>query len=370
MNSRKAAVLLVSALAVLSTACKKGESAEAATPDSTPAVTLGANDIATASRTTLRAGVPLSGALTPKISVSVGAPIAEQVAQMLVEEGQAVREGQVIARFRDEVLRAASASANAEMASARTTVSLAVAESTRAVTLFAEGAIAQRDRDNAVLGLESARARYALAQSQATAAADRLETASLKAPVSGIVSKRHAQAGDRVDFGKPVVDIVNNSVLQLEASVEARWIGDLRVGRPVKLTVTGLDSDSITGRIARINPVADPATRQVRVYVEVPNNGRLVGGLYVSGHAVTREVPDAVAVPKAAIRVEGTAGETVVYVVASGRLSRRVVQLGVEDATRGLVQVTSGVQAGESVIVGPVEGLSDGMRVEVGGGAR
>lgn len=365
--NRHIAVTMVSALLVLAACGKTDENSGVAVAEETgPAVTLGANDLATARGTTLRAGVALSGALTPKVNIVLGAPIAEQIAEMFVDEGNAVQAGQPLARFRDDVLRAAAASATADLASARTNVSLAAAESTRAVALFAEGAIAQRDRDNALLAIQTARARHALAESQAASASDRLATATLRAPVSGIVSKRHAQAGDRVDFGKPVLEIVNTSVLELEASVEARWIGDLRVGRPVILSVTGMAAqDSIVGRIARINPVADPATRQVRVYVEVQNNGRLVGGLYVSGHAITREVKDAVAVPKAALRTEGTPQENVVYVVASGRVSRRVVQLGVEDVMRGLVQVT-GVTAGESVIVGPVEGLAEGTRVEVG----
>jgi len=358
------------ALLLAATACGgKQETAAAAEAGEAPTVTLGANDIATAITVRLVAGVPISGPLTPKVSVTVGAPLAEQLVEMLVNEGDVVRQGQPIARFRDDVLRSASLSAQAEVATARTQLRVAEAESTRANALFAEGAISQRDRDNAYLGMESARSRQALVTSQAAGAADRLETATVKAPVSGVVSARHAQAGDRVDFGKPVLDIVNTSVLQLEASVEARWLAELRVGRPVKLTVTGLDGE-ITGRIGRINPVADPATRQVRVYVEVPNsNGRLVGGLYVSGYAVTREVPNAVAVPKAAIRTEGTEGKPVVYVVTGGRIARREVQPGIEDAGGQLVEVT-GVSAGDSVVVGPVDGLTEGMRVEAGASAR
>ena len=77
------------------------------------------------------------------------------------------------------------------------------------------------------------------------------------------------------------------------------------------------------------------------------------------------EVRDVVAVPKAAVRVEGSEQQNVVYVVASGRITRKVVQTGVDDSERGLVQVT-GIDAGDSVIIGPVDGLADGMRVDVG----
>lgn len=370
MNARLKLVLSVSMLAAVA-ACggKQNEHAgQAVAEESAPAVMLGASDLAIATSTTLRAGVALSGPLAAKQTVVLGAPLAEQVAEMYVDEGQSVRQGQPVAKFRDDVLRAAAASSAAELATARTNVSVAAAESTRAVALFAEGAIAQRDRDNALLGLETARSRFALAQSQATSASDKLETATLRSPITGVVSSRVAQAGDRVDFGKPVMTIVNNSVLQLEASVEARWLSDLAVGRPVRLVVTGIQ-DSIAGRIARINPIADAATRQVRIYVEVPNRGNLVSGLYASGYAVAREVRDAVAVPRTAIRTEGTSQESVVYVVRAGKIARRVVHTGIEDATRGLVQV-SGVSAGDSVVVGPVEGLGEGTRVEVARGGR
>lgn len=358
--------MLALASAVTLTAC--GGKKDAATPASAttlPAATLGASDLAAATRTSLIEGVPLSGPLAPKVSNVVGAPIAEQLVEVFVNEGDAVRQGQPIARFRDDVLRAAALSAHADLQTATTQVRIAAAESTRAEALFAEGAIARRDHDNALLALETARSRAALSTSQATNADDRLETATVKAPVSGVVSLRSAQAGDRVDFGKPIMTIVNNNVLQLEASVEARWLRELRVGRPVSLTVASMP-DTIIGRISRINPTADPATRQVRIYVDIPNPGTLVGGLYASGRALVREAKDAVAVPRTAVRREGTSGDAVVYVVASGVIARRPVTLGVEDADRGLVQITRGVEVGEQVIVGPVDGLADGMRVDVG----
>jgi RND family efflux transporter MFP subunit len=362
-------VLALAAVAVLAACGGKKDTANAASASTVAVATLGASDLVPATRTNLVEGVPLSGPLAPKVSVVIGAPIAEQLVEMFVNEGDAVRQGQPIARFRDDVLRANALSARADLQTATTQVRVAAAESTRAETLFAEGAIARRDHDNTLLALESMRSRAALSASQAAASDDRLETATVKSPVAGVVSLRSAQAGDRVDFGKPIMTIVNNTVLQLEASVEARWLSELRIGRPVALTVASMP-DTIIGRISRINPTADPATRQVRIYVDIPNPGALVGGLYASGRALVREARNAVAVPRTAVRREGTNGEPVVYVVVSGVIARRPVTLGIEDTDRGLVQITKGVEAGEQVIVGPVDGLADGMRVDVGQKAR
>jgi membrane fusion protein (multidrug efflux system) len=365
MATMRLAALLIP---VVVAACGGGGDASAAATEGV-SVTLGASDLAAATTATLRAGVALSGALEPKVIVDVGAPLAEQLRDVFVNEGERVAVGTPLVRFRDDVLRAAAASARADVARARAGVSVAVAESTRAQTLLAEGAIAPRDRDNALLAVDQARAQFALAEAQQANAEDRLDNSVVKAPVAGVVSRRLVQAGDRVDFGKPLMTIVNTSVLQLEASVEARWIASLRVGRPVRLTVTGVVHDTILGRIARINPTADPATRQVRIYVDVPNSGNLVGGLFVSGRALLEEVRDAVAVPRSAVRYEGEERTPAVYAVVQGRIMRRVVEVGVEDPDQDLVQIRSGVAPGDVLVVGPVDALADGTKVEVPGAA-
>jgi RND family efflux transporter MFP subunit len=149
--------------------------------------------------------------------------------------------------------------------------------------------------------------------------------------------------------------------------VPTEWLAELRVGRPVLLTVAQLDSSEVSGRISRINPTADPATRQIQIYVDVPNpRETLVGGLFVSGRVLTREVAGAVAVPRPAVRYEGEARTPYAYVVDRGKLARRQVGVGVGDDAQALVEITSGVGAGDTVIVGPVEGLSDGTPIRIG----
>jgi len=328
--------------------------------------TLNAADVTVARRATLRSGIPLSGALEPKVRTTVGAPMAEQLVEMYVNEGDRVDSGQRLAKFKDQVLQAAAAYANTDVATQRMNVRVAEAESARAVALFAEGAIAQRDRDNALAALEGAHSRLSLAISQAATAEDRLKSATVTASAAGVVSKRYVQAGDRVDNGKPILELVDTRVLQLSASVPTEWLNELRIGRPVVLTVAQLDSAQVSGRISRINPTADPATRQIQIYVDVPNPRQtLVGGLFVSGRVVTKEVAGAVAVPRAALRYEGESRTPVVYVVAGGRISKRQVGVGIADDDVGLVEITRGVAAGDTAVIGPIEGLVDGTPVAV-----
>ncbi len=330
--------------------------------------TLNAADVAVAQRANLRTGIPLSGALEPKVRFTVGAPMAEQLVEMYVNEGDRVDSGQRLAKFKDQVLQAAAAYANSDVASQHLNVRVAEAESARAVALFAEGAIAQRDRDNALAALENAHSRLSLAVSQAANAEDRLKSATVTASAAGVVSKRYAQAGDRVDNGKPILELVDTRVLQLSASVPTEWLPELKIGRLVSLTVAQLDSAPVSGRISRINPTADPATRQIQIYVDVPNaREALVGGLFVSGRVVTKEVAQAVAVPRAAVRYEGENRAPFVYVVSAGKLARRPVGVGIVDDDAGLVEITRAVAAGDTVVVGPIEGLTDGTPVAIGG---
>jgi len=355
--------------AALSTAC--GGKTDGAQAENAPVkIMLGASDVSAALRTTVQSGVPVSGALEPKVDITVGAPLAEQVLEMFVDEGQTVQQGQPLLRFKDEVVRATANSARADVATQRMQVSIAVAESTRSEALLREGAVSPRDRDNVVLALNVARGRLALAEAQAASAEDRLATSTLRAPAAGVISKRFLQAGDRVDMGKPVLAIVDTRVLQLTASVPIENVGQLRLGLPVSLRAAQLDSTRVTGRISRINPTADPATRQVRVYVDIPNAARrLVGGLFVSGRVLTREAANVVAVPLTALRYEGDARTPVVYVIAQGKVARRIVGVGIADEDRRLAQITAGVQAGDIVVVGPIEGLVDGGPVEILGQA-
>ena len=374
-SSGRWSAALVLAAAAVAAGCGAKRAADGAQATETPSAdrgvaTLNPADVALAQRATLRTGIPLSGALEPKVRVTVGAPMAEQLVEVYVNEGDRVQAGQPLAKFKDQVLQAAAAYANSDVGTQRVNVRVAEAESARAVALFAEGAIAQRDRDNALAALEGARSRLSLAISQAANAEDRLHSAVLAAPVAGVISKRYAQAGDRIDNGKPVFEVVDTRVLQLTASVPTEWLPELKIGRVVSLTVAQMDSAPVSGRISRINPTADPATRQIQIYVDVPNpRETLVGGLFVSGRVVTQEAVRTVAVPAAAVRYEGEDRTPYVYAVSRGRIARRRVGVGISDGDAGLVEITRAVAAGDTVLIGPIEGLADGTPVAIGAAA-
>jgi RND family efflux transporter MFP subunit len=225
--------------------------------------------------------------------------------------------------------------------------------------LFREGAVAQRDVDLAEAQLHAAEAAAAAAQKA-------LDDATVGAPDDGVIATRFVQAGDRVGDGDPLFRLVNTSELEFSASVPTEALDRIRAGDAVSLSVSGVDGGSVTGRIARVNAAVDAATRQVKVYVNVPNRGRrLAGDMFASGRILLGAVKGAASVPAAGVRQGG--GAEYAWVVAAGRLEKRPVTTGVRDETQELVEVKSGLREGERVIVSPIEGLVDGQAVRVAG---
>lgn len=311
---------------------------------------LAPSDVATARVADLAAGVPVSGTLTPGLEARVTSPFDDVLESVVAREGDRVAKGQVLARFRPT-------SYDADVASARAQLKSAQADHERMQNLFKEGAVSQRD-------VESAEAAWRAAQAGEAFAARRAADAVVRAPFAGVVATRSAQTGDRVGAGEPLFVIADTRELEFEATVPSEYVALVRPGAAVRLTVTGAAGD-IAGRVARVNTTADPATRQVKVYVRVPNGaGKLVGGLFASGQVLTREARSALAVPTEAVRDGEPAW---VFVVEGGKLAKRTVRTGVRDESHDLVEVLEGLKAGETVVTGTLAGLTEGQTVRVSG---
>jgi RND family efflux transporter MFP subunit len=336
----------------------RNEVADASARKGAPADTalLAAADVAVATRMDLSAGVPVSGPLAPGWRAHVTSPSDDVVQDVLVREGQRVGKGQALARFRMGSVEADAASAHAALKSA-------AADWERQKNLLKEGAVSERD-------VEAAEANYRAAAAQDELASRRQLDATVRAPGAGTVTTRSVQSGDRVGKGDPLFVVADTRELEFEATVPSEFVPLVKVGAPVKLSLSGYAEGTISGRVARINSTADPATRQVKVYVTVPNPGsRLVGDLYATGNILVERATGVLAVPAAAIHVED-AGPIVWIVDKDGRAAKRTVKPGLRDGQIDRVQVLSGLAEGDRVVVGPVEGLVSGQPVHVAGKER
>ena len=135
---------------------------------------------------------------------------------------------------------------------------------------------------------------------------------------------------------------------------------------PVEFTIDAYPGRLFTGSVARVEPTADPSTRQVGVYVRLPNpGGALVGGVFGVGRILTGEQATVAVVPVEAIR--GGETEPHVFAIRDGRAVRVPVQLGARNESQGMVQITAGLDAGETVIIAP-GAITDGAEVRIPAG--
>lgn len=349
-------VLIALIVMVATREARTGRAATAADrADSSQAAVLDTSDVARVTTSDLLTGVPVSGTLKPVVDIRIASPIPEVVDEVLVREGQAVHQGQVLARLRASALEPAAASAAAQQRKA-------VSDYARMQNMFREGAVSQSDVETAEVALRAAEAADSRARKQ-------LDEATVRASVSGVVSERHVDAGDRVKDGDPLFRLVNTSELEFEATVPSEFAARVRPGASVALSVTGVSDSAgaLGGRVARVNPTVDAATRQVKVYVAVPNRGgRYVGGQFASGRIVMSRVLRALAVPQAAVRRDSS-GASYVLVIDRGRVARTDVTTGAVDEQAMLVEVTRGLRGGETVIVGAASGLRAGQNVTISG---
>jgi RND family efflux transporter MFP subunit len=357
-------VILALSLVIGAQACKKDDTASAAETSSAASdMSVGPEAIAVVRAEEIRSGPALSGQLAPETQATVRAEISGAVLQTMVDVGAPVRQGQELARLDDAGIRDQYISARSGVTTAENSLQIAEREVQRAEALSKAGAIADRQRDQARNALTGAQAMAADARARLANAQKQLEKTVIKAPFSGVVSAKTANAGDFLSPGSAAFTIVNPSTMRLEASVSAENLAAIRLGAPVEFSVNGYGARKFTGRITSINPVADPATRQVRVIATIPNQGgTLVSGLFAEGR-VASEAHTSSVVPAGAIDERGVRPS--VMRLKSGKVEKVEVTVGIRDQTTETVEVRTGLVAGDTVLLGAARGISAGTKVKV-----
>jgi RND family efflux transporter MFP subunit len=353
---------MVVAAGILALSSCKEKDAKAA-PETPTVVEVGRENIAVASTGELKSGPAISGTLEPEEAATVRAEVAGPILDTYVDRGQPVRSGQLLMRIDDTALRETYLSAQSAARSAKLSLDNAKRDLERNTTLEKAGAIAERDLEAAQSAFATAEAQYADAQSRLTAAKQQLDKAQIRAPFSGVVSDRPVNAGDVVQPGTALITVVDPSSMRLEASVPAEQISAVKAGAPVQFSVNGYPDRTFTGHIDRINPAADPATRQVRIYVSIPNaKSALVAGLFAQGR-VASETRKGLIVPMTAVDQRGVT--PVAMRVSRGKVEKVPVQLGLRDPATQKVEITAGLNPGDTLLLGAAQGITPGTPVRV-----
>jgi RND family efflux transporter MFP subunit len=334
-----------------------------------PVHELSARDIALVEARPLAVTLPLSGSLTPLAQATVRSKVSGVVKQTTVQEGMNVSAGEVIARLDDSEARARVAQQQAALNDAAARLALAKKNQANSAALLKQNYIAQNAYDTTSNSVDLAQAAVDSARAQLELARIALNDTTIHAPLSGVVSKRHAQAGEKLSPDSPVFSIVDLRQLTLDAQVPASDIPRVKVGQEVQFKVDGFGNRNFAGKVLRINPAAEAGSRAMLVYIGVDNpDGALRAGMFAKGAVTTEKSAAHPLLPLGAVQKEK--GQDVVYRVDGGKVVVQPVRLGLKNEDAGMVEALDGIAAGATVLAVKLDGVKPGEKVKLPAAAK
>lgn len=278
----------------------------------------------------------------------VVAKVGGVVKEILVEEGQYVREGAVLAKLDDEKISVQLAQARASLEKLRSAYE-------RNVNLHDQKLISTEAFQQSKYEYEQQKASYDLAELD-------LKYSSIRTPISGVVSERLIKLGNMVLPNQSVFRVAGLDPLIAVLHVPERQLGKLKVGLAAQLTVDACSTEPFTGRIKRISPVIDPATGTVKVTVEVRDpSRRLKPGMFARINIIHDVHANVLKAPKDAIISEDR--EDAVFVVRDSVAYRQLVETGYVNTTH--IEVLAGLKEGDTVVTTGKSSLKDSTKVQI-----
>jgi len=370
----RVATVAVLGSSLIAAACSGSSTTAEAAPETTAAVAP-VVDVPVVKAVTgdVEAALEISGTLTPRTRVAVKPRLPGALEQILVDIGDAVKQGQTIATLdRREIDAQADASiaavgvAKASLDTAEASLASAVLEHDRAKNLFDKGALPRQRLDAAETAHRASVAQRDLATAnlaQANAALRRArevqKNATITSPLTGYVVERNYDAG-AMPGDLPVVVVADLRQMKLEAGVSELEAGRLRVGMKARVAVQAKPGETFFGQLAAIAPEVDERNRHFKIEVRVPNDGRtLLSGMYATARIVEATADNAVIVPKEAVTTRD--GKRIVQKVQGDTVTAVEVTEGLADGAR--VQITQGLTAGDLVLADARRPIAAGTKV-------
>ena len=337
-------------------------SAASASAKPLPVVALAASDLVSVQTIPLVQMLPISGPVKAFNSAFVKARVAGELQDLLVREGDYVKAGQVIARVDSTEYQARLRQAQQQAQSAKAQVDIAQRTYDNNRSLVEQGFISKTALEISASNLAASQASYQAAQSGVDVLQKSLDDAVMRAPISGQVSQRLAQNGERVAIDGRVVEIVDLAQLEMEASLSAEDAARVRMGQVAQVSIDG-SADVVSARVVRVNPNATIGSRAVVVYLALAPHAQLRQGLFVQGSLSTgsRTGP---ALPLSAVRTDKPL--TYVQIIVDGKVEHQSVVTGFIGDYQGQAMVeVMGLPAGTRALLGSVGALLAGTPVTV-----
>jgi len=349
---------LVAVLAFVPAGCSKAPVEEVATTAAAPVTVL------TVQPAVLEGVVSATGmvAAAPGADLIITAPEAGRFIEMPKAEGDRVKPGDLLVRFEIPSLSTDVSTRHAEVEQARARVENAQASVTRLTTLVEHGVAAQKELEDARRELAEAKAAQAQAQSASENAGVLASRTVVRARFPGVIAKRAHNPGDMVEASASdvILRVIDPSRLQVVASVAIPDLTRVQVGHPVRILVPGSE-DAESGKVLTRPAAVDPAGVSADVRIAFDGGTRLAAGTPLRTEIIAERRLNAITVPAEALLSEDE--DTFVMVAAGDKAQKRKVTVGLR--TPKQVEITSGLKAGDLVIIKGQQGLPDGASIAV-----
>lgn len=265
-----------------------------------PTYQLGPRDVIAVQQADLEVTVPVSGSLKAVETAVIKARVAGEVQGLTLREGDRVKAGQEVARIDSTEAQARVRQAEQQAAAAQAQVAIARRNQDNNQALVKQGFISPTALDTSTANLEAAEANHRAALAALDIARKGLADTRLRSPLTGFVSARPVQDGERVGVDARVLEVVDLSAFEVEATVAPGAAAPLKAGQTALLRIEGL-ADPVKATVARINPSVQAGSRSVLVYLRVPAVQGMRQGLFAQGDVVTGRT-QVNAVPQSAVR--------------------------------------------------------------------
>ncbi|MFZ6645344.1 efflux RND transporter periplasmic adaptor subunit [Undibacterium sp. TJN25] len=366
--------LLAVAIALSLAACSKGsdkggKGADAGTAvksASTPAdvaLLISPEDLITVQNNALSSGPVITGSIQPERRADLRAEVSAVVLQVLKENGEAVKRGDLLVRLDDTSIRDSLTSAEAAVRASEQTLDQSERQFQRLKTLRASGMTSTSQLEDAEIRRNNAQSDLVGAKARAAQARQQLQRTEVRAPFEGIISERKVSNGDTAQIGKELVKVIDPDSMRFEGFVSADRISSVKIGQPVDFRVNGYGQQLFSGKVKRVDPAANATTRQVEVLVNFADSNRpKVSGLYAEGRIEAATV-STLMIPEAALVRNGD--KPFAWRVKDGVVNKVNLVLGERDQRRGDFVVRSGLVDGDKVVRNPVSTMKDKQKVSL-----
>jgi RND family efflux transporter MFP subunit len=321
-------------------------------------------EVATLERRDLAPVLSFSANLEAVWSTDVSAKADGRIDQLLVEEGDLVKAGTVLARLDTNELAALVMQAEGQVRQAKATLEQNELNFQRMDTLSKQNAVSAQT-------LDSARTQRDLAQGGVTAAEGnllllqtRLQNANIESPLTGVVVKRYVQSGAFTKAGAGIVAVADVTSLLAKAMVGEAQLSELKLGAPVTVRVNALKDQEFKGTLTRLSPAAALPARTFTAEVNIPNpQGILKAGMFARAEIIGQVRAKVLAVPESALVLREDQ-KTIFVATPDNKVVQKVLKLG--DAAGGWVEVLEGVKEGDKIVIAGQHKLKDGATIRLG----